>query len=269
MGRAARRAGPAQPELSADHAWAEYRAAVTAGDGDRAVAMLEAAADAGDWGALGELVQTYERGYLRTSTDSAGTDYRTLPVSASPLRARHARARYADALDRARADGDPHALYRIAGQLLQPHGPPTVVPGEMPTQVDSAARDSADALYRQIVDADLPRMSLAMLALALGDSAAYVRHIDEAVAAGESNACTFKLWFTHGQPDLATLRGRVAHYDRVLACDPGGEASDYVADDVRALHEQIALGNAGAVVALDSLRALGLFERHPRLASVR
>ena len=258
--------GPSTPDLTADQAWDGYRAAVEAGDGDRAVKVLEAAAEAGDWGAMGQLAAIYERGYVRTPYEGQGTTQQNLPVSASRRKAEFARARFEAARDRAAAEGDPGALYQTADAIVQRDRPGGTEVGNTEPLRDPAAHDSAAAIYRQLVDSDLPRLSLAMLASALGDSAAYRRHIDEAVEAGEPRACSFKLWFSgRPKPDLSTLRGRADYYDHVLDCDSSDEARDHVAGDVRALHEQIALGNAASVVALDSLRRLGLFERHPWL----
>ncbi|MEM0962249.1 MAG: hypothetical protein AAGK21_06920, partial [Bacteroidota bacterium] len=106
---------------------------------------------------------------------------------------------------------------------------------------------------------------LAWIAKGLGDDDAFARHIDEGVAAGEPQACTFQLWFTSDGPDLSSTQGYVDYYDRVIACDPG-EGFHHVADSISNLVEEIGRGNEAAVVAVDSLRLLGVFDRHPQLA---
>ena len=252
------------PALSHEQIRDELQAAMEDGDGDRAIEVLETAAEAGEWGAYGRLAEAYSRGYIQTFVDGSVQPL-MVQVPLSPRMAEMARLRHEAGRERAMEEGDPYALFQFATHILYPSLPmgALVSGGDPPSQ---SARDSAAVIYRRIADSDLPRLVVARLAKAVGDSVGHVRHIDEAIAAGERGACTHKLWLSSGpRPNLSTLQGRAAYYDDLLDCDSGDEAREHISRDIRALHEQIALGNPESVVALDSLRHLGLFERHPWL----
>lgn len=248
--------GPSYADLSDADLDEATELAIEAGDWDRAFTLQEEAAERGDVGALRALAVAHERGYVRIP---AGPDrpqeYRR--VWSLPGQAARMRERYEQALaDGARA-GEPEALLLVAQSFA---GQRQIVNGEM-EPLPEADRDSALAIYRQIADADLPRMSLALLAKGLGDDEAYRRHVDAAVAAREPNACTFKVWFTGTKRDLSTPTGFAEYVDALDGCgDP--EATEHAADRLRPLAENVAAEAAEAAASRGEARqALRLYKR--------
>ncbi len=118
--------------------------ALAAGDAEAAVALLDAAAEAGDLAAMALLAEAHGRGYLRRSLgDGASTN---LAISTRPWRPILAYRRYRSAVRERAERGDPEALFLLAdGYLTQQH-------------IDGAWRhpaghlDSARAIYRRLED---------------------------------------------------------------------------------------------------------------------
>ena len=237
------------------------RAAVEAGDAERALDLYGVAADAGDLGALRAVAEARRRGHL-TRRSPAGAVH--LAVQSAPGEADRAERTYRAALaDSARA-GSADALLTVALDLV---GGPTLVNGEVQGETPAAARDSAAAIYRRIASADVPRLPLALLAQAVGDPAGYAHHVDEAVRAGEPGACTVQVWHVGAPRDLTTPEGLAAHVDALEGCPgPDGAGPAQAREDVRRVVAATAGGDAEAVAFLAGLRATGLFERHPHLA---
>lgn len=229
-------------------------------DADRALALLTEAADAGDLGARRRVVEAYERGYMRTPYERGRTST-NLAVTTWPGRAAFARRAYERALaDHAEA-GDPDALLAVAFALT---GPLIQRDGTWESEMDAADRDSVVALHARLDASDVPRLALSSLARALGDEDAALRHLDEAVAAGEPNACYYRFWFGGDRPAIHNAEGTAAYYDAMAACsDPG-----FLTEAVGPLFDNAAAGMPEAVVFVDSLRAEGVFERHPRLEAL-
>ena len=258
--------GPAPSGLSPEDAHLAYREALLDGDGDRALALLNEAAEAGHLGALQTLADARERGYLTTPYDADRKGMAAhVPIRSFPGQAAAARRAYERARDAAARDGDPNAMRSAAFAVL---GADTFIEGRLDADPTPAQVDSATVLYERLLDSDLPRLQLAMLAKAIGRGDAYVRHVDEAAAAGEPMGCTFKIWMTGDQPKRSGTAGVAETMERAIACDPDGAGFEYAVDAVRTLRAEIGRGNEAAVVALDSLHALGVFDRHPRLAAL-
>ena len=258
--------GPAPSGLSPADTSEAVDHAVRRGDTDRAVALLRASADAGDYHAYGRLADAYGRGYF-TARDAVGAPERNVAFRTWPWQAALARRAYVRGRDRAARAGDPVALLDVAtsyGDARQ------IVGGQLvASDLTPAQRDSAEAIYALLVDTDVPRLRLALLAKDLGRDDAYRQHVGEAVAAREPNACAFQIWFSDAAPrvSLRHTAGLAAYLDRVRACAPEAPPPAEAVQQMEALREQVVLGNPAAAVALDSLRQLGVFERHPRLAA--
>ena len=252
--------GPRPSGLSPDAAFQASLAAAERGEVPRALALLREAADAGHLGALALRAEATRRGYLRTADGgrTPGPSERTLSFLVLPGEAEAAQNAYARALRRAASKGDPDARLRLALDLARPRW----IGGEWATP--DADRDSARALYRSLAAGGAAPGPLAALARLLGDEGAYAVHLDAAAAAGDARACRFRAHAAHR--DRSSAARFSAFADAVEACPPV-PGHDPLADDVRALRRQARSGNAAAVALLDSVRAGGLFRRHPRLAA--
>ena len=252
---------PRPSGLSPDAAFRASLQATERGDVPQALALLREAADAGHLDALALRAQATRRGYLRTGY---GQGYRkgVLPANHAflvlPGEPEEAERAYRRALHAAAASDDPDALFTAAFALTESQWT-----GSEWT-VSATARDSARTIYRRLVAAGADPGRLAALAWTLDDHAAHRRHLDDAVQAGDGQACWRRLW-TEKRP-LATAAGFADFVDDAEACPPPPPGPDPVADDVRALAGHARSGNAAAVALLDSVRQSGVFERHPRLA---
>lgn len=256
---------PAPTDLSPDALRTSYRSALLNGDRDRALDLLDAGAEAGHLFALAKLADAHAKGYLSVPWDAERKAPGVLPIRSLPGQAALAQRRYERALERGARNGEPQALLAIALDLV---GPLYVTDGEMSSRIAPADRDSAEALYRRLVETDVLRMPLAHVAQALGDERGHVRLLAEAAEAGEPNACFSLIWFGGDRPDLSSMRGRAEYIDRMIACAPEGEGFEEAATSVRTLASELDRGNEAAGAALDSLRQLGVFERHPRLTAI-
>lgn len=231
------------------------------------MSLLKAHADAGDLDALRELAWGYDHGYLRVSPtpENDGMSYlliRTWPWDA-PVSAR----RYERALNHAARAGDETALFYVADRLLLPH----VRGADDPPS--SADKDSADAIYRRLVAADADPFRLALLAQHRDDDEGYRQHLAVAADAGNPTACVFRTYMDRrAQSDAAGIASQI---DAMEACRDRATESPYDASlltyadrTIRGLADQVRQGNGAAVALMDSLRAEGVFERHPRLAAL-
>ena len=252
-----------------------YEAALLDRDGDLATALLKSAASSGDTGAFrtvadaaatGFLVSPRVGSYLYTGGLAAEPDsqltFRLLPGEGALIAYRYRRS-----LDKAAASGEPDALLAVAETLLGAQA--RVASGQLRSldPLAPAELDSARHIYDRLTGADVPRVRLAWIARGLGDEGAFARHIAEGIEADEPLACQFHVWHTGVPPDLSSTQGYADFYDRVLGCDPD-EGYAYVADSIAYLAGESERGNEAAAVAVDSLRQLGVFERHPQLAAL-
>ena len=252
------------PAPDAARSSAAYQAALGAGDAERALGLLRTAAP-GDLRAHAQLSEAYERGYLVRRDTLGGPDVR-LPIRTLPGQASLEAWRLERHLGRAAEAGDPDAMLALARR-----GSETIEIRDgklVPAVLDPSQRRLAEATYQRLVGEDVDRFQLGMLAHVLGDSAAYRRHVSEAAAQGDPTACDFKIWFMGGddRPSLGPAEGLALYYDRVAACRPGHPIPSAAMRSLRDLRAQLDQGNPAAAVALDSLRQLGVFERHPELA---
>ena len=251
--------------LSPDAAYAAGVAAIEAGDADRALALLDEAAGAGHLDAHRKLIGAYEHGSLRAS-GRAGADW--LPVHSSEHRAERYQSTYARFMGDAVRAGDPDAIRQATKDVLGLRLSVTdreQLPEPIRGLWDDVDLDSARALYRLVADVpSASQIDLAVIARALGDDAAFHRHLDRAIAGGEPEACVYKVQARYGPPDFRSAAGLKANYDRMADCHPANEprGSGFL-DNIR---QSAARGSARSAEVLDSLEALGLYERYPQLA---
>lgn len=229
--------------------------ALAAGDADRALALLEAQAETGDLQALAQLADARSRGYLIASP---GTPAVHLPIETWPWEGPLATRRFERALADSVALGSESALFLLADRHLDRPRP------------QSPNVEAARAIYDRLVGEGARPVGLAYLAQRLGDEDAFLRHLADGAAAGDAQACTLHFWQTRAEYDVHSARGMAERIDRIGACqalDPVAEqpTEAYGRYEIEPLVAQHALGNAAAAVTLDSLRALGVFERHPHL----
>ncbi len=257
--------GPAPLNGSPQDAFDAAQEAVDAGDADRALALLDQAADAGHLAALGTRAEAYEQGYL-TVRNPGREGARYVTVQPLPGQAALARRAYERTLADSVRAGHPPALLAAALQLA---GPLYIEEGRQVSHAPAADLDSAAALYRRLQDTDGPHLQVAFLATALRDEDGRRRHLDAAVTAGEPQACFIKLWWFGDRPDTATAAGMARYLDTIEStCPKSPGATDLAAESMRTLTDQVERGNEAAVQFLDSLRVEGVFERHPRLAAL-
>lgn len=252
--------------LPAEEAFGTAQEAIAEGDAGRALSLLEEAANAGHLGALEQLADGRERGYLTTAGPNRSASRARVAVWSWPGQATRARHAYRRVLaDSARA-GHPQAMLLVAQDLLGGGWAWSEAPA---ADLPPATRDSAEVLYARLRSTSAPRLSLSFLARALGhdDDARALRQA--AVDGGEPQACWFQI-VTETDVDLSTPAGVAAYVDSAEACRASGPPpeTDYAADAVRELADQAAAGNRAAVDFIDALRAEGVFERHPRLVDV-
>ncbi len=254
-------------DLDPDQAFAQAEDAIRDHDAEAAHALLADAARRDHIPSLQLLLRSYDRGF-EVPGEWEGTRPVTLPVETWPGQPAVTGFRYVRAVSRGARAGDPNALLLVA---LDDFRETRVVGGTVvPPVLTPAHRRAATSTYRGLVDADVDRFELARLAQALGDDGAHRRHVAEAAAQGHPMACTFKVWFHEDDPQttLSHTVGLTRYLDRVDACVPNQPLPPEALYPLHALRTQIDLGNPAAAVALDSLRQLGVFERHPELAAV-
>lgn len=239
--------------------------ALAAGDAEAAVALLDAAAEAGDLAAMALLAEAHGRGYLRRSLGNGASTH--VAIQTRPWSPLLAYRRYQSAVHERAERGDPDARFLLAdGYLTQQH-------------IDGAWRhpaghlDSARAIYRRLEAAGADRLRLALLAQRLGDEPAFRAHLGAAAEAGDPKACIFLSWEERPRTSRFDVGALAAFIDRTEDCralaperDRDAPLYTYGASTVQTLRSEAEAGNAAAVATLDSLRATGVFERHPALA---
>jgi len=239
---------------------AHYKA-LADGDTHRALALLEDAAESGHLDALATLAEARHRGYLRSPSESAAT---FIPIVTFPWQAPLAARRLDRALRAGVEAGNETARFFAAEHLLDKR----FVDGEWVSS--EADRDSARALYRSLADDGADPFRLAFLAQRLQDKDAYFHYLNAAAESGNPSACSLLFWpkTRSHKPDADALAERIDEVEacrqRVPEADRDQPSFDFAANTVRAL---VAAGTEMAPV-VDSLRALGVFERHPRLAAL-
>ncbi|MEM0964210.1 MAG: hypothetical protein AAGK21_16910 [Bacteroidota bacterium] len=237
---------------------------LTAGEPYRAVAALNAGADAGDIRAMSMLVQAHERGYLRGPNDGTQPYQGKLYFRSLPGQLALAERRLNRALEAGRTSDDPEVLLDVARELGTPGVFVYTHDGSDGLTLEEV--ETARDIYQRIRHADLPQMGLAGLAREIGDSTAWAGHVQAAAAAGEPHACVMTVYLLGDRPDQSTPAGYARFIDEMESCaaSPGGQ--DWVGDGLQTLASHAEEGNDAARELLDGLRAEGVFERHPRLA---
>ena len=253
------------PELTPAAAYAAGVEAIERGDAHRALALFEHAARDGHIDALRQLIGAYERGTLSASTRGGA---QRVQVRRSRRRAERYRAQYAHVLGDSVRAGDPIALRQAAKDVLGPRllfADREQVPEPIrESHWDPVDLDSARALYRLAARAPRPAsVDLALIARALGNRAAFYRHLDQAIANGDAHACVLKVEAQHGLPDDGSAAERAAFADQMATCDPDRFSDPGSLGGVR---QSAASDRARSGEALDSLGSLGLLVRYPPLA---
>ena len=253
------------PEMSPEAAIEAYREAVKRGDAERAVDLLEMAADGGDFQALRELATVYNRGRVEGRFQTG--EHASIPVRTSSFKSTRTEWRYERALRQGAEQNDPAALHAIAARVMG-HD---FASGDWhePTEAD---RDSARAILHRLDDLGADPFQRALLALNLGDRAGHRWRLREGRDAGDPRACVW-LFYADNRGEPFTAANTALSLDRYEACRDLAEPDqldefDHAGRTVTGLRKEAAGGNGAASALLDSLAHLGVFERHPRLASV-
>ncbi len=242
-----------RPDLPARTAALEADTAAARGETWHALRLYRVAASQGDLDALQTLANAYQQGYVRANT---GSPARHFPFLTLPGQGQRWRARYEQARDDRARSGDPAALLRMADDLT--HWNPDAT---------DADRDSARAIRQRLVDADYPPALLARALSIRDDESSRDQMLRRAEAAGSAQACYLRVLFRHSR--MVTAAETAAYIDDNEACPPiPGEHPTPGEWIVRNLLDGQNRGEAWATAHLDSLRALGVFERHPQLAAV-
>ncbi len=259
--------GPPPSGLSPDAAYRASLEAVGQGDVPRALALLGEAAEAGHLDALEYRARSYRRGELRTDWYRGwqpGKIEASHPFLVLPGQAEAAHADYRRALEVASDAGDHDALFRFAAMLHEQ---------SWHSDTRAPARDSARAVYRRLVGLGADPLRLAYLAHNLDLRDDHRGHLQRAVQAGDPSACLQLAYATHNRAFSArTVSQQIDAFEdcrRLAQHNPRpGVEFDQAGQTLRALAAQVRRGNHDARVVLDSLRADGVFSRHPRLADV-
>ncbi|PAP77958.1 hypothetical protein [Rubrivirga marina] len=256
---------PAPSGLTPHEAALAHLDALRAGDADRALALLDEAAEAGHLEALHILAHAHGRGYLQTPYDSVQKSTSHLPIFSTRWEAGRALRRFERALRDSVRAGSVEAQFLVADRLLGTR--------RIPGARDEVDPDSARALYHTLAARDADPLRLAFLANRLGDDEAYLAHLDDAAEAGDPNACVFRYWRRRDRDARFSAAGVAREIDALEACraralEAHHDAEMFTSGErvVGDLAAQAREGNAEATATLDSLRATGVFDRHPRLA---
>ena len=260
---------PAAPVGSAEDAIDAAHAAAEAGDTGRALDLIDRAAASGDIEALAFRADVYERGYLAVPAGHrSGEPAHHVAFWAWPWEAAGARRDAERALAERVERGVHDALFLLADRLVSGR----FVDGRWARP--PAERDSARALYRRLAAEGGDPQRLAWLARSLGDPDAWLGHLRDGVAAGDDRACVYLAAFEdHRDRHSAALTSRAI--DALEACRAMAPAADradpfhtFADRTLGTLAREARSGNGDASAALDSLRQLGVLDRHPRLADV-
>ncbi len=252
------------PVLAEREFLAAYDEARASGDAERAVDIVRVRAKAGDVGAMQHLAGVYQSGMVRTP-DRPWKLGEPMRVRAWPGQARLWRARYERERDQKAREGDPDALFALAQDLIFPD--PSAEAHAAVTQAD---RDSSHAIRQRLIAAG---HATALFSEAMNHTRGDVPRRDSllgaATAAGSFDACTWRAHFsTQGGHSAQRIAVRV---DEAEACRPlldGRDGHTLAESELHSLRQAAASGTPQAAAIVDSLRTLGVFERHPHLAQI-
>lgn len=253
------------PGLSAETLRQRADSLALAGAPGVALRYLEAAADQGDLEAFARLAAAHDRGYLRIPTDPNsphGTQH--VAIWSFPWQAGRWRSAYEQARDEQAREGDHTALLRLADDLAVPSlwlRRPDALPDP----------DSARAIRQRLIrEGSGPAMVHEALRLhSNGDRDGADALLVRAAEAGQPQACELRVAF-RTQPGLpsrddASAQAAATLIDALEAC-PSRRSESGGTRIVAGLKRGQRSGATQAGAQLDSLRALGVFERHPHLA---
>lgn len=242
--------------LDLDIAYERAQQAIRAGDGETAHALLAEAAGHDHLPSLAALLMAYADHGFAVPGAWTGTEQVTLPVRVEPARQAVTGFRFVRAISRGVRRGDPMALRYHAMDLA----------------AGGSAEDRAEAerIYRHLLTTDLPARELFALSLRFDAIADQPRLARLAAAEGDPLACTFQVWLQEDDPQTtwSHTAGVARYLDRVGACAPDRPIPAEAVSILRDLQAQLASGAPAAAVAMDSLRTLGVFDRHPELAAL-
>lgn len=247
------------PDLSPEAARDLAAEAEASGDARGALRAYKAAAKGGDLEALNIIANAYRDGYVRAQTTSASDGATFLPIMTWPGQGDRWQARYSRERDDAARSGDPAAWMRVADDL-------TVWNREETT----ADRDSAKAIRQRLVDEGYHGALLhTAFQMMRDDRERAIALLVRAEAAGSPQACHVRQMFERAGTSIVTASQWSDEIDRLESCPALGTTRPYGAAKVIGnLREAEARGESNATAHLDSLRALGVFERHPHLDQI-
>lgn len=250
---------PQPSGLSPDDAFEAAQQAIRNRDAETAHALLAEAAKQDHLRSLALLTQSYGQSPapgFAVPGEGAGSEPVLLPIEGGRARAVTTGLRFVRAINRGVRDGDPLALRYHATKLA--------------FDEDPERRREAEQIYRDLLDSDLPASDLYHLAMVVGTDAERQRLTHLAAAEGDAQACAFSVWFYEDEPQSSwSHTAAIARYlDRLGACAPDRPIPSEAFGPIRDLRAQLDLGNPDSIIALDSLRQLGVFERHPELAAI-
>lgn len=252
------------PNLTPDEAAEAAAEAVEAGDAGEALRLYRSAAKRGHLRAMETLADAHRRGYF-TRSGSMVTGFNPVRFVGLPWEASHWQRRFEDEMTRQVRAGSTEARYMLAGHLRTRH-----FDGETWHDPSPAERDSSEAIYHALANEGHVNamLVLSFRANSRGDSLVADRWLARAEEAGSETACWFRVSRAHRH--LTSMKALADGIDAGTRC----EAMEDDPSPIRSMAEmalgnlftQDSLGNEAATAALDSLRALGVFERHPHLA---
>ncbi|MEM1055908.1 MAG: hypothetical protein AAGI52_10305 [Bacteroidota bacterium] len=266
------------PDLSLDEALDAAAAAEARAEPREAIRYYKLAADQGDLGAIKTVAASYRDGYLRAKGPDrpvhAGEETSSfMPLLVLPGQASHWQRRYERERDGRALAGDPSAWMRVAEDLT--------VWNRNETPADA---DSALAIRERLVrEGYHPAILQKALSVFREDREAGLELFHQAEAAGSPGACQLRATWLHYQVGIESpakpdpsANATAQFIDALEACPPvetGPDEPERGARLVANLAKAAAspsdtFGSADdAVASLDSLRALGVFDRHPRLTA--
>lgn len=253
------------PGLSAETLRQRADSLALAGDAGGALRYLEAAADEGDLEAFAQLAAAHDQGYLRIRTEAGSpSGTQLVAIWSFPWQAERWRTAYEQARDEQAREGDHDALLRLADDLAVPSlwlRRPDALPDP----------DSARAIRQRLIREG---NGSAMIAEAFrrlhdGDREAADALLVRAEASGHPQACELRVAFrtVPGLPPQEDISAQATAtlIDALEACH-SHRSESRGARIIAGLRRGQRAGATQAGAQLDSLRALGVFERHPHLA---
>ena len=241
------------PDLPPEAAREAAEAAAARGEAREAIRYYKAAAADGDLYAAADRGQTYEDGYLRVRTSTH--DAPAHPPAPRP--GRRWRQKYERERDERARSGDPAAWMLVADDLVlwNRDRTPATADSALAIRQRLAAEGYGPALIVRRVRPPpretLPRPTRFWPAR-------------RPLATPGLSCPSYLLAHRSSQSDSPRRRSRTPSTHRSLPASPGGlrRAGERTIRGLRAA------GTPEAAANLDSLRTLGVFERHPRLARI-